>query len=143
MDAIDLYNVDIKTAFEFFKLGSQLMTDLPTLVRVVHEMIEDYEKQNTCYLEIRSTPKCFADKTKKDYVNAILGVIEKAEEQLPQIKVRYILSINRQGTVQQAEEILGLLEEINSPFIVGVELSGDPRVGNWEDFKDVLEKART
>jgi len=57
--------------------------------------------------------------------------------------VRYVLSINRQGTVQQAEEILQLLEEVKSPHIVGVELSGDPRVGNWEDFRDVLDKARS
>jgi len=83
MDGLDLYNVDIKTAFEFFKLGSQLMTDLPTLARVVFEMIEDYEKQNCCYLELRSSPKCFGDKTKKDYVNTILSIIAKAEEELP------------------------------------------------------------
>ena len=57
--------------------------------------------------------------------------------------MRYVLSINRQGTVQQAEEILQLLEEVKSPHIVGVELSGDPRVGNWEDFRDVLDKARS
>ena len=44
MDKVDLYNVNIQTAFEFFKLGSQIMNDLPTLARVVHEMIEDYEK---------------------------------------------------------------------------------------------------
>ena len=75
MDKIDLYKVDTAMAFEFFKLGSQIMTDIPTLVRVVREMIEDYEKQNTCYLEIRSGPKCFGDKTKKDYVEAILQVI--------------------------------------------------------------------
>ena len=143
MDAIDLYKVDIQTAFEFFKLGSQILNDLPTLARVVHEMIEDYDKQNTCYLELRSTPKCFGDKTKVDYVNTILGVIAKADEQIPQIKVRYVLSINRGGPVEQAQDILSLLDEIKSPYIVGVELSGDPRVGNWEDFKDILEKART
>ena len=44
MDGLDLYNVDTKMAFEFFKLGAQIMTDIPTLVRVVREMIEDYEK---------------------------------------------------------------------------------------------------
>ena len=106
MDSIDLYNVDIKCAFEFFKLGSKILTDLPTLARVVFEMIEDYEKQNTCYLELRSSPKCFGDKTKKDYVNTILSIIAKAEEELPQIKVRYIPSINRVGTVQDAEETI-------------------------------------
>ena len=45
--------------------------------------------------------------------------------------------------MQEAEEVVQLLEEVKSPFIVGFELSGDPRVGNWEDFREVLEKART
>lgn len=51
-------------------------------------------------------------------------MIEKAEKELPEIKVRYILSINRTGPVKDAEDILALLEEIKSPYIVGVELSG-------------------
>lgn len=133
------------------------MNDLPTLARVVHEMIEDYEKQNCCYLELRSTPKCFGDKTKIDYVNTILNIIDKAEKELPEMKVRYILSINRTGSVQEAEELLTILEEIKSPYIVGVELSGncfnsklkilsflgDPRGGDWTKFKDVLEKVRS
>ena len=51
-------------------------------------------------------------------------MIEKAEKELPEIRVRYILSINRTGPVKDAEDILALLEEIKSPYIVGVELSG-------------------
>ena len=134
MDKVDLYNVNIQTAFEFFKLGSQIMNDLPTLARVVHEMIEDYEKQNCCYLELRSTPKCFGDKTKIDYVNTILSIIDKAEKELPEMKVRYILSINRTGSVQDAEELLTILEEVKSPYIVGVELSGKLDDGNLKIF---------
>ena len=56
-DHIDFYNVDIKTAFEIFKVGDQLITDSQTLKRVTKEIIEDYAKQNTRYLELRSTPK--------------------------------------------------------------------------------------
>ena len=56
-DHIDFYNVDIKTAFEIFKVGDQLITDTMTLKRVTKEVIEDYAKQNTRYLELRSTPK--------------------------------------------------------------------------------------
>ena len=42
-------------------------------------MIEDYEKQNTCYLEIRSTPKCLGDKTKKEYVEAVEQALEDGD----------------------------------------------------------------
>jgi adenosine deaminase len=44
LDKIDFYNVTIETAFEFFKIGSKLVKDLPTLQRVTYEIIEDYNK---------------------------------------------------------------------------------------------------
>jgi len=31
LDAVDFYNVNISTAFAFFRIGSQLVTDLETL----------------------------------------------------------------------------------------------------------------
>ena len=43
-DHIDFYNVSLPTAFEIFKVGGRLVTDVPTLKRVVREMIEDYSK---------------------------------------------------------------------------------------------------
>ena len=44
LDAIDFYNVTINSAFEFFRIMAQMVTDLPTLERVTYEIIEDYEK---------------------------------------------------------------------------------------------------
>lgn len=44
IDHIDFYNVDIKCAFEIFKVGGKLVTDRATLKRVTREMIEDYAK---------------------------------------------------------------------------------------------------
>ena len=44
LDAIDFYNVNIGTAFEFFRIMAQMVTDLQTLERVTYEIIEDYEK---------------------------------------------------------------------------------------------------
>ena len=44
LDAIDFYNVTLETAFEFFRISAQLVTDIPTLQRTTNEIIEDYEK---------------------------------------------------------------------------------------------------
>lgn len=44
LDKIDFYNVDIATAFEFFKIVSKMVTDLKTLQKVVYEIIEDFVK---------------------------------------------------------------------------------------------------
>lgn len=127
LDAVDFYNVTIQSAFEFFRISAQLVTDLKTLQRTTYEIIEDYEKQNTRYLELRSSPKVYGDKTKADCLNAILEVFETAEIDMPNIKVRLLVSINRQGTLEAAQETLALVKEIQSPYIVGIELSGDPR----------------
>ena len=44
LDAVDFYNVNINTAFEFFRIMAQIVTDLQILERMTYEMIEDYEK---------------------------------------------------------------------------------------------------
>lgn len=44
LDAVDFYNVNINSAFEFFKINAQLVNDLATLQRVTYEIIEDYHK---------------------------------------------------------------------------------------------------
>jgi hypothetical protein len=70
LDKIDFYLVTIEMAFEFFKITSQLVQDIPTLKRVVFEIIEDFFKQNTAYLELRSTPKPLkgSNSTSRDYI---------------------------------------------------------------------------
>ena len=45
--------------------------------------------------------------------------------------------------MEAALATLGLIEEIRSPYIVGVELSGDPRGEcKFQDFVPALERAR-
>jgi len=93
IDHIDFYNVDVASAFEIFKIVSQIVTDLNILERIVREIVADYAKQNCIYLELRSTPKVFKDSTLEDYINKILNAIEEASTD--KIRVRYIASINR------------------------------------------------
>ena len=139
LDAIDFYNVTINSAFEFFRIMAQMVTDLPTLERVTYEIIEDFEKQNTRYLELRSSPKAYGDKTKEDCMISLLRVIKAAAEDMPNMKVRLLASINRQGTLESAQETLALVKKLNDPLIVGIELSGDPREGQFSTFEAELQ----
>ena len=96
IDHIDFYNPTLASAFEIFKIGSQLITDIDTLKYVTSEIIQDYSKQNTRYLELRSTPKSVGSITsKEDYINAVLEAMSEMEQSIPQIKVAYLVSINR------------------------------------------------
>ena len=44
LDSVDFYNVTIETAFNFFRIGSQIVTDIDRLQRVTYEIVEDFEK---------------------------------------------------------------------------------------------------
>jgi adenosine deaminase len=84
IDHIDFYNVDIATAFEIFKVGGKLITDAETLRLVTSEIIEDYSKQNTRYLELRSTPKSVGSiASKEEYINIILETMSEMEKRIP------------------------------------------------------------
>lgn len=146
-DHIDFYNVTLSTAFEIFKVGGRLVTDVPTLKRVVREMIEDYAKQNTRYLEIRSTPKQIGEiESKEQYIRTVVEAIQEMESAT--MRTAYVVSINRQLPVEQAKDSIDLLiklreeDETFRKYLVGLELSGDPRLGHFNDFIDEFERAR-
>ena len=72
--------------------------------------------------------------------------MERAEEDFPSIKARFLLSINRMAPVSDAEEILELFDQVDETYreyMVGVELSGDPRSGSFSDFEPIFDKMRS
>lgn len=59
--------------------------------------------------------------------------------------MRYIASINRSSPIDQAREIVELAlqyKKDNEGYLVGVELSGDPRTGKFSDFVDIFSHAK-
>jgi adenosine deaminase len=68
-------------------------------------------------------------------------VIECALTDFPKIRVRYLISINRQAGIEAAREALGLAVK-HTKFVAGLELSGDPRYGDFADYRDLLDCAR-
>jgi hypothetical protein len=58
--------------------------------------------------------------------------------------VRYVVSIDRTLGIEEAKDTLALCVEAqkeNPGMIVGLELSGDPRAGSFDDLKPVFEEA--
>ena len=75
IEDIDFYNVNLEMGFKIFKALGQVITSLELVKRITKEMIEDYERQNCIYLEIRSSPKVFKDSGIREYFETILKVI--------------------------------------------------------------------
>lgn len=69
-------------------------------------------------------------------------MFEAAESDMPSIKVRLLVSINRNQTLEDAQETLAAIKEFNSPYIVGIELSGDPRSGSFDTFSALIDEFR-
>ena len=148
IDHIDFYHVDIKTAFEIFKVGGQLITDCKTLRRVTKEVVEDYSKQSCRYLELRSTPKVIGTiESREIYVQTVIEALIEAETEHPNIRCAYLASINRAASEEILRETIDLVVDLKSRWasadatdeqkalakkLVGVELSGDPRVGFFD-----------
>jgi len=61
-------------------------------------------------LELRSSPKKYGDKTKLDCLKALVEVFESAELDMPSIRVRLLVSINRGDTLESAQESLAALK---------------------------------
>ena len=134
--------MDIKTAFEIFKVGSKLITDCQTLKRVVKEIIEDYSKQNCWYLELRSTPKIIGEiKSKEMYIDTVVEAINEMKVEIKTICVKFLISVNRTADSETAKEAVDLMQKYKDP-VVGLELSGDPRSGDFNNFVSEFKRAQ-
>ena len=58
------------------------------------------------------------------------------------ISMGLILSIDRRETVAQAQETVDLAVKLGQPFVVGIDLSGDPTLGSWSNWLPALTRAR-
>lgn len=136
--------------FELFPIVHQMVNSKQILERITQEMITDYMEENTIYLEIRTSPKPLADGTNaREYVTTILDIIAKHNKQYGQkMLVKLILSINRNKKSSEANEVLQLASELShypssqEKLIVGIDFSGNPLGGRFDDFSPYFDEAR-
>uniref|UniRef100_UPI00358FE9BF adenosine deaminase-like protein isoform X1 n=1 Tax=Myxine glutinosa TaxID=7769 RepID=UPI00358FE9BF len=83
--------------------------------------------------------------TRRSYVEAVLNAIRSPEISALDITVRLLLSIDRKNGAMVAMETVKLAQEYlltSDDCVVGVDLSGNPKVGHWRDFYPALQVAR-
>ncbi|KAG8079478.1 hypothetical protein GUJ93_ZPchr0007g4897 [Zizania palustris] len=162
----------LQECFRLFELYHILTTDHDTVARITKEVVEDFAAENVVYLEIRTTPKNNEAKgmTKRSYMNAVikgLQTVEAAEVVLfdsnlstdktltctpmselggdtrkKMICVRLLLSIDRRETTLAALDTVNLAMELKDQGVIGIDLSGNPVVGEWETYLPALEHAK-
>ena len=139
-------NASFDATYAIFRVA-QSIVDHPAAVELATtRVVEEFRDDGTCFLELRSTPRRVDGKmTKEEYVEAVVSAIEKFRDQRPSIVVKYLVSIDRRGSVTDADEALKLCVDMNSKHpevVVGLDLSGDARVNNLADFLPVLKEAK-
>ena len=80
--------------------------------------------------------------TRATYVDVVLDELAKAGERYDVI-VRLLLSIDRRMTAEEAEQVVSLAIEHRERGVVGIDLSGNPFVGEFATFAPALERARS
>lgn len=158
--------------FRLFDLIHILTTDHKIITRITKEVIEDFASENVVYLELRTTPKKndSIGMSKRSYLEAVLEGIKAVNtvdvafrphnadvsnvkssslindtcngSTRKEIYVRLLLSIDRRETTEAAMETVKLALQMRDLGVVGIDLSGNPIVGEWMTFFPALKFAR-
>lgn len=133
----------------FFPLFSKyiyaLCNDLPSLIYTTHSVLQDFQQDGVVYLELRTTPRAMpsAKITKDIYIQTILDCITKHNKSDPSMKTNLILSIDRRNDLQTALEVVTLAHKYHSHGVVGIDLCGDPSIGDISIFSPAFQLAHT
>ncbi|XP_066400530.1 N6-mAMP deaminase-like [Miscanthus floridulus] len=168
-DVIMKSDRSLPECFKLFDLFHILTTDHDTVTRVAKEVVEDFAAENVVYLEIRTTPKNNEAKgmTKRSYMDAVIKGLKEVEAvdvalfdsnfrtnetlnsklldgdaKKKKIYVRLLLSIDRRETTSAAMDTVNLAMEMKDQGVIGIDLSGNPVVGEWETYLPALQHAK-
>lgn len=137
-----LNGVQLREIHDFFGLFPAIyaLTSTPAaLARATTSVLEfflDGPNPECTYLEVRTTPRATAHMTRKEYIEVVLGEVDRFNgDTEDQAKVGLIVSLDRRMGAEVARECLDIAisQKMEGRRVVGVDLCGDPMVrsGPW------------
>ncbi|PVH89643.1 Metallo-dependent hydrolase [Cadophora sp. DSE1049] len=139
------FDYNLETFFPLFsKYIYELCNDLPSLIQTTNSVLSSFSLDGIAYLELRTTPRAIpsANITKDDYIQTILSCIAASNSSDTNMKTNLILSIDRRNTLATALEVVTLALKYRSQGVVGIDLCGDPAVGDVSIFAPAFKMAR-
>lgn len=135
----------LEDCFEKFKLIHTISDSAEDLYIITCDVIQEFATENVKYLELRSTPRevTATGLTRDGYVEAVLRAIHNSSHL--DIVVRFLLAIDRRQGVDIARTTVDLAaryKDSSNGVVVGVDLSGNPKVGDARDYLPVLIDAQ-
>ncbi|KAJ6643463.1 Adenosine deaminase-like protein [Pseudolycoriella hygida] len=139
--------VDLKACFSKFKYAHELTQTVEAVALATEMVIATFYKENVIYLELRTTPRPLQGAvTCEDYLRAVISSIIKCRTKYPNILVKLLPSIDRSKSCSTARDNIAVIIEMKKEYpdvVCGVDFSGSPTEGVFEDFKPILERARS
>ncbi|KAJ0179189.1 hypothetical protein K1T71_004901 [Dendrolimus kikuchii] len=135
---------NLSDCFQVFSIAHSLTSTPETLAMATKLTLQEFQDDGCCYIELRSTPKDTPCMDKRQYIDTIVQAMQKSCVHLT-ILSRLIISINRGSPLKEAEEITDIAIEYKKKYpevVVGMEISGNPMLGRFQDFIPLLAKAR-
>ncbi|GAO52288.1 Metallo-dependent hydrolase [Saitoella complicata NRRL Y-17804] len=146
--AMFLNHMDDRTlteCFGVFEVVHKITTSHQVLRRITREMCEDAEEDGVVYMEIRTTPKDRPEvnMTKRSYVEAVLEGIDEYRTAggAHSCITKLLLSIDRRENGTSAMETVHLAASFSGNCIIGIDLSGNPSLGNFSIWLSALRLA--
>uniref|UniRef100_A0ABK0M726 Adenosine deaminase-like n=1 Tax=Rattus norvegicus TaxID=10116 RepID=A0ABK0M726_RAT len=137
----------LEECFQMFQVIHQLTTSAEDILMVTKDVIKEFADDGVKYLELRSTPRGenATGMTRKTYVESVLEGIKQCKQENLDIDVRYLMAIDRKGGPTVAKETVKLAKEFflsAEDTVLGLDLSGDPTIGQAKDFLEPLLEAK-
>ncbi|KAK3606009.1 hypothetical protein CHS0354_025041 [Potamilus streckersoni] len=137
----------LDNVFQMFKLIHQISDNTEAIYTIAYDVIHEFSADNVKYLELRSTPRDVPSSgmTKSSYIEAILKAIEDCHKENLDIVVKFLLAIDRRNDLSVAKETVDLAERysrLSGGTVVGIDLSGDPTVGDACTLVPILRDAK-
>jgi len=131
---------------DFFSLFSAIYTLTSTpdkLKRVTRAVLHDFldgDHPQCTYLELRTTPRATPSMDHKQYLIAVLDELEKYSPE----QAGLIVSLDRRMTAEVMSQCVEIAVRLKSEGrrVLGVDLCGDPKVGNVCAFENAFRRAK-
>lgn len=109
-------------------------------------MLDDFQADGVVYLELRTTPRAIPEQniSKDGYCRAVLNILrEHNANPSSTMRAFLILSVDRRNTAVEAEHVVDLALKYQSAGVVGVDLCGNPAVGQVHIFTAAFKRAKS
>ncbi|EGT3614819.1 adenosine deaminase [Clostridium perfringens] len=126
-----------------FDLPVSILQRSENLERVAFELMEDANKENVKYIEIRFAPLFHLEKgmTQEEVISSVIKGIRKAEE-LYDIRGNVILSCLRHHSVDSVYEVIEAGKKFIGKGVVAIDLAGCELENFVKPYEEVMKVAR-